>query len=105
MCPITQPVPISLPSLILFSELRWQTVATKYYIMPSSPFFTCPIDPLRRLNHSLSRVSSPKVGDDRRKFKRKLKWAVEDDEAVEEGEGVHELQVPFAYFLQFFFRS
>ena len=70
--------------------------------MPSSPFFTCPIDPLRRLNHSLSRVSSPKVGDDRRKFKRKLKWAVEDDKAVEEGEGVHELQVRFAYFLHFF---
>lgn len=62
--------------------------------MHSSPFFTFPIDPLKRLNHSFYRVSSPKVGDDRRKFKRKLKWTVENDEAVEEGEGVHELQVP-----------
>jgi len=95
-------VRLSLPFAHLFSESRWPS---KYYIMPSSPFFTFPIDPLRRLNHSFSRVSSPKVGDDRRKFKRKFKWAVEDVEAVEEGEGVHELQVRFSYFLHFSFRS
>jgi hypothetical protein len=88
--------------LILFPELRWPL---KHYIMPSSPFFSFSIDPLRRLKHSLSRVSSPKVGDDRRKFKRKLKWSVENVEAVEEGEGVHELQVRFAHFVHFSFRS